>query len=41
MGILLIPLIILIYWIAAKVEKYQGEKAYQKYQEHLKELGLK
>lgn len=41
MGILIALGLILVYWIVSKVEEYQGEKDYKKYQEKLKEMGLK
>ena len=41
MGLIIIPLIILLYWVVDKIEEKQGEKQYKEYQEKLKEMGLK
>ena len=41
MGIFIALGIVLIYWIASKVEMYNAEKAYKNYQQKLKEMGLK
>ena len=41
MGIIIIPLIILLYWIIDKVDEAHGKKKYKEYQEDLKRRGLK
>ena len=41
MGLFIAGGLLLLYWIISKVEEYQGEKAYKKYQEELKRRGLK
>ena len=41
MGIFALPLLFLVYWIIDKIQKHQRNKDHEKYQEHLKEMGLK
>lgn len=41
MELLIAAGLVLLYWILDKIEMYQGEKAYKKYQEELKRRGLK
>ena len=41
MGLFIAAGLIILYWILDRIEMYQGEKAYKKYQEELKRRGLK
>jgi hypothetical protein len=41
MGLFIAGGLVLLFWIASKIEEYSGERAYKKYQEKSKELGLK
>lgn len=41
MGLFAAAGLLLLYWVIGKIEMYQGEKAYKKYQEELKRMGLK
>lgn len=41
MGIFIALGLVLLYWIASKIEMSNAERAYKKYQQELKESGLK
>lgn len=41
MGLFTAAGLVLLYWIADRVEEYQDKKVYKKYQEELKRRGLK